>query len=231
MGALHHGAPLPQCAALYLKDNNEDTPVRDLGYLPPFAPNNLTAMGQYTDPSQANLIVGASQFTNIQNHRRHEARGVYSQFFDIGGSSHTFKAGFGYEFTEEALNRLANGWGTIANMTQNGVPVLRTRYFTPQAPQLGQGRTYSRFVQDGVTIARRTTVTAGMLLNRDEFSQNVEGSRGCPATILLKGGAALYESRDDTCDFLRFDFGDELDRPQRIVAFSFTYDSDRFVPP
>ena len=40
----------------------------------------------------------------------------------------------------------------IANITQSGVPALRTRYFTPQPPQLGQGRTYSIFVQDDVGI-------------------------------------------------------------------------------
>ncbi len=70
-------------------------------------------------------------------------RGTFSQFFDIGSSSHALKAGAGYEFGEETFNRLANGWGTIANITQSGVPALRTRYFTPQSPQLGQGRTYS----------------------------------------------------------------------------------------
>ena len=96
-------------------------------------------MGQYTDPSQANLTVGGNQFTNIQNYRRHEVRGTFSQFFDIGSKSHALKAGAGYEFGEEMFNRIANGWGTIANITQSGVPALRARYFTPQPPQLGQG--------------------------------------------------------------------------------------------
>ncbi len=48
---------------LYMKENNEDIPVTDLGYLPTFNPDNLPAMGQYTDPNQANLTVGANQFT------------------------------------------------------------------------------------------------------------------------------------------------------------------------
>ena len=69
---------------LYMKENNEDVPVTDLGYLPPFNPDNLSAMGQYTDPAQANLMVGGNQFTNIQNYRRHEVRGTFSQFFDVG---------------------------------------------------------------------------------------------------------------------------------------------------
>ena len=203
---------------LYMKAANEDVPLTDLGYQPTFSPDNLAAMGQYTDPRQANLTVGASQFTATQNYRRHEVRGTISQFLDIGSSSHALKAGAGYEFAEETYNRLANGWGAITNISLNGVPALRTRYFTPQSPQLGQGRTYSFFVQDEVTIARRTSLNVGVLLNRDDFSQNVEGSGGCPATVALKGGAAVYESKGDTCNFLRFGFGDEI-QPRLGVSY------------
>jgi len=38
----------------------------------------------------------------------------------------------------------------------------------------------------------------------------VDGSGGCLPTIALKGGAAVYESHGDTCTFLRFGFGDEV---------------------
>ncbi len=124
-------------------------------------------------------------------------RGTISQFLDIGRSSHALKAGAGYEFGEETFNRLANGWGTITNISLSGVPALRTRYFTPQPPQLGQGRTYSIFVQDDVTIARRTSLNVGVLLNRDDFSQNVEGSGGCPADDPAEGrrGGVRVEGR------------------------------------
>ena len=96
---------------LYMKENNEDVPVTSLGLLPAFNPNNLAAMGQYTDPNQANLITGGGQYSNTQNYRRHELRGVYSEFFDVGATSHMVKAGGGYELGEEVLNRLTNGWG------------------------------------------------------------------------------------------------------------------------
>jgi hypothetical protein len=203
---------------LHMRSNNEDVPVRDLGYLPTFNPRNLSAMGQYTDPDQANLTIGANQYTNIQDYRRHEVRGTVTQFFPIGKTSHAVKAGAGYEFGEEMLNRIANGWGTIANITQNGVPALRTRYYTPQAAQLGQGRTYSMFGQDEVTIGRRITANVGVLLSRDDFSQNVAGSGGCPSTITLRGGAAVYESTGDTCTFLRFGFADEI-QPRLGVSY------------
>jgi len=203
---------------LYMKANNEDVPITDLGYLPTFNPDNLPAMGQYTDPRQANLTVGANQFTATQDYRRHEVRGTINQFLDIGSSSHALKAGVGYEFAEETYNRLANGWGAITNINLSGVPALRTRYFTPQSPQLGQGRTYSIFVQDDLTLARRISLNVGVLLNRDDFSQNVDGSGGCPATVSLKGGAAVYESKGDTCHFLRFGFLDEI-QPRLGVSY------------
>ena len=203
---------------LYSREINEDVPVTDLGYLPPFNPANLVAMGQYMDPTQSNLTIGGGQYANTQNYRRHEARGTFSQMFDLGRTSHVLKAGGGYEFGEENLNRLANGWGTIVNVDENGVPALRTRYYTPQSPQLGQGRTTSLFIQDDLTIVNRLFVNAGVLLNRDQFSQNVAGSGGCPATVALKGGAAIYESRGDSCDFLRFGFGDEI-QPRLGVSY------------
>jgi carboxypeptidase family protein len=195
---------------LYLKETNEDVPVRSLGYLPPFDPTNLSAMGQYNDPAQANLTVGASQYSNIQNYRRHELRGTFNRLVDVGRTSHTLKVGAGYEFAEEKLDRLANGWGLISNVTVNDVPAIRTRYFTPQAPQYGVGQTYSIFLQDDVSLGRRTQVTAGVLLNRDDFSQRLKDSRGCPTNVPLKGGAALYQSSGDTCAFLRFGFADEI---------------------
>jgi hypothetical protein len=102
-----------------------------------------------------------------------------------------------------------NGWGTIVNITQAGVPALRTRYFTPQSAQVGQAHTYSLFVQDDVSVGSRGAINVGFLLNRDVFAQHVRGSGGCPA-VTLKGGAAIYESSGDTCSFLRFGFTDEI---------------------
>lgn len=203
---------------LHMKEINEDEPVTTLGLLPAFNPANLGAMGQYTDPAQANLLVGGAPFSNTQNYRRHELRGTLNRFFDVGRTSHAAKAGAGYEFTEEEFNRLANGWGTIANLSQNGVPVLRARYYTAQSAQRGQGRTYSVFVQDDISLGTRLFVNAGLLLNRDEFSQTVKGSRGCPSTVALKGGAAPFESHGDNCTFLRFGFGDEL-QPRLGISY------------
>src|SRR5687767_1975043 len=151
-----------------MREENEDIPLTNLGSLPPFNPANLQAMGQYNDPEQADLRVGGNQFANVQNYRRHEIHGTVTQLFGLRGSSHTVKAGAGYEFGEERLNRTANGWGMIANINVSNVPALRARYYMPQSPQLGRGTTWSLFVQDDVEIGGRTSLTAGILLNRDE---------------------------------------------------------------
>jgi hypothetical protein len=203
---------------LYMREKNEDVPVVDLGYLPAFDPNTLASMGQFTDAAQANLTVGANQYSNTQNYRRHETRAVFTQFFDLGRSSHVFKAGGGHELGEEVLSRVTNGWGAIVGITQNGVPALRTRYYTRQSPQVGAGRTWSIFFQDDVALGSRTSLNLGVLMNRDEFSQTVAGSGGCPATVTLKGGAAVYESKGDTCRFLRFGFADEI-QPRLGIAY------------
>jgi hypothetical protein len=194
---------------LSMKEKNEDTPITDLGYLPTFNPRNLAAMGQYSDPLQANVTVGGGAYANVQNYKRHEVRATFTQFFDVSKTSHALKAGFGYEFAEELFNRTANGWGLIANITQGDVPALRARYYAPQSPQLGRTHTYALFVQDDITIAARTSVNLGLLVNRDEMTQHLDGSGGCPA-VLLQGGSAVYESRGDTCAFLRFGFAQEI---------------------
>jgi hypothetical protein len=208
---------------IYMKENNEDVPITNLGYLPTFDPGNLAAMGQYVDPLQANLNVGGYQFTNIQNYQRHEVRGTFTQILELGPTSHTLKAGIGYEFSEEVFNRTANGWGQIVNISQSGVPALRTRYFTPQAPQQGRTHTYALFVQDDVAMSTRASLNLGLLLNRDEMTQHVDASGGCPA-VTLKGGSAIYESRGDTCAFLRFGFKQEV-QPRIGVTYQLRDDA------
>jgi hypothetical protein len=198
---------------LYSTEKSDFEPVTSLGYLPTWDRANLAGMGQYTDPSQANLTIGAWQYFNTQHYKRHEARGTLSQFFDLGKTSHQVKVGAGYSFGQEELLRLTNGWGALTNLTVSGVPVIRARYYAQQPPQLGQGRTWSVFAQDTLTVARRLSLNLGVLLSRDEFAQDLEGSRGCPGINTVggqAGGAAVFETSGDRCTFIRFGFGDEV---------------------
>jgi hypothetical protein len=205
---------------LYLKERNESTPVTDLGYLPqPFDAANPAAMGQYTDPTQSNLLIGGYEYDQHVNYKRQEVRAVFGQFLDVGRTRHQVKAGAGYEFGEEELFRHANGWGQISRITVSGQPRLRARYYFEQPAQLGQGRTWSAFVQDTVSIGRRLAVNLGVLADRDEFAQDLKGSGGCPRNASgalintidgVPGGAAVFESKGDRCTFIRFGFGDEI---------------------
>ena len=199
---------------LYSAEKADFSPVTPLGYLPAWTPNNLAAMGQYTDPNQANLAVGAFQYSNVQHYKRHQARGTFSQFFDLGRTSHQLKVGAGFTFGQEELLRLTNGWGALVAQTLSGQPIIRARYYFQQPPQLGQGRTWSAFVQDTLTIARRLTFNLGMLLNRDEYAEDLKGSGGCPTPVNTvdgqPGGAAVFASSGDRCTFARFGFGDEI---------------------
>jgi hypothetical protein len=198
---------------LYMKDDNGSIPVTSLGYLPPFDINNLPAMGQYTDVNQANLDVGGYQYTNRQDYRRNEIKGSVNQYFDLGKTGHQLKAGVGYTFGEEDLNRLTNGWGQISRITA-AVPYYRARYYFEQPSQIGQGRTWSIFVQDTMTVGSRLTLNLGLLTNSDSYSQDLPGSNGCPVpantTTGVGSGAAVFESDGDRCTFVKFKFGDEF---------------------
>lgn len=208
---------------LYLKDKNTGDPVTALGYLPePFDINNLPAMGEYTDPNQANLSVGGAQYTNRQDYRRHEIKATVSQYFDLGKTGHQLKIGGGYEFGEEDLNRLTNGWGQISRVTAT-VPYYRARYYFQQPSQLAQGRTWSIFAQDTMTVGSRLTFNLGLLLNKDKFAQDLPSSGGCLTPLNTwngePGGAAVFETDGDRCTFIRFDFFDQV-QPRLGVNFN-----------
>jgi hypothetical protein len=214
---------------LYLQERNEQTPVTNLGYLPtPFNGANPAAVGEYTDPARSNTRVGGYEYSQRVNYRRQEIKAVVGQFFDLGRTSHQVKVGGGYEFGEEDLFRRSNGWGQISRVTVSGQPRLRARYYFEQPPQLGQGRTWSAFAQDTMTIGSRLTLNLGLLANRDEFAQDLEGSGGCPLNAAgalintldgVPGGAAVFESSGGRCTFIRFGFGDEI-QPRLGVNFN-----------
>ena len=170
------------------REINEDVPVTALRLQPPFDPARLTAMGQYTDPAQANLITGAREFTNAQNYRRHEVRATVGQYFDVGRTSHVLKARRRLRVRRRRRSAASpTGGAPSPPVTVNDVPALRARYYTPQPPQLGQGDTYSLFVQDAVTISNRLSVTAGVLLTRDSFAQQRGAQRRLPADDSAEG--------------------------------------------
>jgi hypothetical protein len=172
----------------YLRlDEESDAVARtNLGIEPTFDVNNLRAMGYWADPATGFRYGGASMALNRQNYARDEVRTTVASYFDLGRTSHDLRAGFGFEATVEDLTRVGNGWGTLT-LVEAGRR-WQGQYYPLQNPQLSKSRTYSFFVQDNIQIGPRLVVNAGLLVNKDEFAQEI----------------------DTTNTFLTFDYGDQV---------------------
>jgi hypothetical protein len=171
---------------LHMDEQSESVAVRQLGFQPAFDPNDLAAMGSFT---QAGITIGGNSLAlNRQNYKRDEFKATVSQYLDFAGAGHQVTAGFGYDDSHENLLRVANGWGSISRPVVNGQQIFAAVYYPTQPAQLGIGRTYSLFVQDDITIGGRLTVNAGVLLNRDAFIQE----------------------KETAITFVKFGFGDEV---------------------
>jgi hypothetical protein len=175
----------------------------DLGFQPPFNPNNLPGMGRFFDPTYPRVSGGTGAFVGgaaLREERvayaREEAKIALTQFLDFGNVSHEIKGGFGVERSEEDLLRTANGWSNIT-LVQNNTRYQAT-YYPEQPAQLSKAQTYSLYVQDTIAIGTRLVVNVGVLANKDEFIQDIGG-------------------KENT--FLTFDFGEEI-QPRVGVNFN-----------
>ena len=192
----------------HVNENYSSVPITDLGYQPTFDINNLPAMGYFRTTADylvggataSGQFVGGASMHSRQDFFRDEFKFVLSHYADFKGHSHVLKAGFSYDDGGEYLDRIANGWGSITVATYLAQPVFRAAYYSDQPPQDSRGRTYSIFFQDTATIGERLTLTAGVLLNRDEFSAKTAGAK-------------------DT--FLKFNFEQEV---QPRLGFTFMLD-------
>ena len=174
---------------IHMEENSQNLPLTDLGFKPTFNVTDLGSMGQYTDTSGAFAVTrGVWNLRSEQvDYKRDEFRSTITQFFDLGQTGHELKGGFGIEEGSETLDRKSNGWGTLAIVGAGGSQIQAT-YYPEQPAQVSPGRTYSLFVQDNITIGSRLVVNAGLLVNKDEFSQ-------------------VLQSKNT---FLTFGFGDEI---------------------
>jgi len=192
----------------HVNENFKSEPITELGYRPAFDINNLPAMGYFRTTADylvggataSGQFVGGAQMYNRQDFYRDEFKFVLSHYADFKGHSHVFKAGFSYDDGGEYLDRIANGWGLITVTTYLTQPVFRAAYYSEQPFQDSRGRTYSIFAQDTATIGERLTLTAGILLNRDEFSAKTAGEKNT---------------------FLKFNFDQEI---QPRLGFTFALD-------
>ncbi len=162
----------------------------DLGFKPKFDIHDLRHMGavQIPDPNGSGRMVNAGAYyvrLSTQDYKNNDTKLAVSQFFDFAGMNHQVKAGAGYNYGEEHLSRLSNGWGIVTVLSNQ----IRADYYPDQPPLLGFGKTYSIYVQDSITVNSRLNVNAGVLADRDEYGQKWQGH---------------------SLTFLKFNFGDEI---------------------
>lgn len=217
----------------HVDQKNRDVPVTELGYKPsPFDPARLDKMGYFRTVAgymfgapEVGLYVGAATMYNTQNFFRDELKLVFTQYLDFPGHSHVIKAGFGYDYGGEYLNRKANGWGTVAYVANiapyvggSARPGFSARYYPEGSTQKSAGRTYAVFVQDTVTFKERLTLYLGVLANRDEyltFGKN-EFNFLVNKDAYIVNAATGYETRK-----FYFDFMDEI---QPRIGFTLVLD-------
>ncbi|HYG63389.1 MAG TPA: carboxypeptidase regulatory-like domain-containing protein [Thermoanaerobaculia bacterium] len=167
----------------YNKEENSVDPATDLGYRPAFNAARPDLVGRFTStddrrPGGANrtgqLVGGTDLAINDQNFERNEARATFQSFQDWFGVSHDLRAGVTYDENEETLNRRANGWGVI---TWNAATQqFSATYVSQQPPHTGRGEALGLFAQDQFTLGQRTTIVAGVLVNRDTYYGEALGS-------------------------------------------------------
>ncbi len=167
----------------HVDQKGRDVPVTELGYKPAFDPARLDKMGYFRTVTgylfgapTTGLYVGAATMFNTQNFFRDELKLVFTQYLDFRGHSHVIKAGFGYDYGGEYLDRVANGWGTVSYLSNiapyaggSARPGFSARYYPQGSTQESAGRTYAFFAQDTVTFGERLTLYLGLLFNRDEY--------------------------------------------------------------
>lgn len=161
------------------EENNSSTPINDLGYRPAFNALRPDLVGRFTTATgfvfggatAAGQNVGAGDLYNFQDFERDEARLAYQKFAILGGSRHDLRAGVTFDRSEERLERRANGWGAITFVPATAITSARfsASYVSLQPPHTGRADTWGVFLQDQISIGERTTVTAGLLVNRDEY--------------------------------------------------------------
>ena len=157
------------------KEENSSIPVTDLGYRPAFNAARPDLAGAFTTAAGhivggatiAGQVVGGGSLNNFQDFKRDEARLIYQRFASWGGSRHDIRGGITYDKNQERLDRVANGWGTISFNTQT--QLYTANYVSIQPPHTGRAEVWGAFLQDQMALGERTTLMAGVLVNKDEY--------------------------------------------------------------
>jgi hypothetical protein len=211
------------------KEENSIDPITSLGYRPAFDAAHPELMGRFTTTADrivggANAlgqIVGGNDLAvNNQDFQRDEARAVFQTLQGWWGADHDLRLGVSYDETSERLERLANGWG---NVTWNATTKLFTAsYVSAQPPHTGRGEAYGVFLQDEATFGERTTVTAGILLNKDVYYG--EGLGSTPGTK-TKRKILTFDWDQQIQPRLGVSFVPSVDRGDKLYGFYGRYNN------
>jgi len=207
------------------KEENSTDPTLKLGYRPAFNALRPDLTGLFTSTSDflvggatgvGQSVGGASLAVNNQDFTRDELRGTFQTFQTWGNTRHDLRAGVTYEESEERLERLANGWGSVTwNATTRQ---FTASYVSQQPPHTGRGTSYGVFVQDQIALGERLTLTLGVLDNRDDYFGEANGatpgtkrkqkilSFGWGQQIQPRLGVSFVPSAE-TADKLYFNYG------------------------
>jgi hypothetical protein len=172
-------------------------------------PTNLGKYGAYSDPTRNGGNVGYDPYkTDGYTYKRDEAKLTASFFLEAAGTQNQIKIGGGAEFVDLNFLRPTNGWG---NLIYSSTTEVRARYYTNTPQQVGRGRTYSLFFQDNLT-AGRLSITAGVLLNKEDFAQLCLAGTICGPTSAVNTATTRY-------NFLGFGLTDEV-QPRLGFAYN-----------
>jgi len=169
------------------EEDNSTDPVTHLGYRPAFDALRPDLMGRFTSTpdfllgganAPGQTVGGSDLAVNNQDYKRDEVRATYRTLQSWGGADHDLRVGASFERDSERLERLANGWGTVTWNPTNRQ--FTASYVSAQPPHTGRGRTYGAFLQDQVALGERATLTAGVLVNHDDYFGEALGDT--PAT-------------------------------------------------
>ena len=185
---------------------------------PTIDPPNLQKYGAYFDPARNGGNAGYDPYqADGETFKRDEIKLTASQFLEIAGTQNQLKIGGGAEFVDYTFQRPSNVWGT---MTYSSTTEVRARYYNNASKQVGASRTYSVFLQDNLT-AGRLSVTAGVLFNKEDFSQTCLAGTICGPTSAAINSDVRY-------NFLGFGWTDEV-QPRLGLAYNANLvDGDKF---
>lgn len=207
------------------EEDNSSIPIHNLGYKPAFNAARPDLVGRFsTAPglivggaTNTGQLVGAAELFNFQDFKRDEARATYQRFGSWGDTRHDIRGGITYDRNQERLSRRANGWGLISFSTTTRQ--FTASYVSIQPPHTGRAEVYGAFLQDQISFGERTTLTAGLLVNKDVyFGEGLGSPPGTTPVTKTKVKILTFDWDQQIQPRLGISFVPSLERGDKLYA-------------